>query len=103
MSRLSSKNLLSRFSDWATAEIDPRFPTAKSGVSDPDMENTAWINFDLPRCIAAIKLWDTGDFYLEILTLESEEPVVAEFGKIGESQSFSEAFSDFLIKVETLV
>jgi len=60
------------------------------------------LHLDLPNCIAAIKLWDTGDYYLKILTLDSEVPVVAEFGNIDKKKSFSEAFSDFLAKVENL-
>ncbi len=90
------------FVAWAKMDIEPHFSNVVIGIADPNMENTAWANIDGKKAIASIKFWDTGDYYLEILTLETNQPRLSTFGLISEGDDFSNEFESFLDEVRSL-
>ena len=94
--------LLEAFASWAHADVLPAFPGAKVGIADQDIENIAWLHIETQQTICGIKLWDTGDYYLEVLTLTYEDPALAEFGELPEQVGFSEAFKPLFEKISEI-
>ena len=94
--------LLKDFLDWVANEAHPRFPEATFGATDPQMENVAWLRLDTEYCVADIKLWDTGDFYLEIQTIDSDEPSLAELGSLEAKTDFQDSFAAYFGEIEKL-
>ncbi|GAB5445461.1 immunity protein TriTu family protein [Gymnodinialimonas sp.] len=91
--------LFESFKDWVETDVRGVFSNYEFGVSNPEMENTAWLKLDTKGTISGIKIWSTGDYYCEILTFDKEEPDMALSDKLPQDLNFSAAFSRFLNRV----
>lgn len=87
------------FQKWIQNEVSQKFPNAECGIADQNVENIAWLKLNTKGTISGIKIWDTGDYYCEILTLDKEEPDMAVFKKMGSDLNFSDEFSIFLERI----
>lgn len=94
--------ILSEFLVWAKETLPHSNEKVSFGIADQKIENIAWARIETDHTVSGIKIWDTSDFYLEILRLDQEEPVLARFGMIHSGQSFSDAFMDFFICIEKI-
>ncbi len=99
---MSDNKILQSFQKWAESEVRLTYPNVETGIADPRMENIAWLSIETSNCIASIKLWDTGDYYLEILPIVDTPSDVTEFGIIDEGLSFGETFSEFFRRIQAL-
>lgn len=94
--------LFVEFQKWIQGEISREFPDIEFGVADQSVENVAWLNLNTKETISGIKIWSTGDYYCEILTLDKKEPEMAVFEKLEKDQDFSAAFSAFLNRIRII-
>lgn len=97
-----SSDLLEKFHQWALEVVAQQFAGFESGIANQSVENTAWIKLNTRRTVSGIKMWDTGDYYCEILTLDKDEPDMAVFEKMHLGRNFSDEFSIFLGRIKEL-
>ena len=67
-----------------------------------NIENIAWLRINSQHTISGLKLWDNGRFYCEILSMDQEEPVLAELRDISTDETFSDAFQIFFDKISAI-
>jgi len=84
--------ILTMFAKWAKSYDFPTATDADVGIADQEMEDVAWFHFQTPNTFPAIKLWSSGHYYIEILTLQLEAPLLAEFGDCNSQWDFSAEF-----------
>ncbi len=96
---MEKEGLLNNFLIWAKIYVSPNFKKSEFGLADQSIENVAWAKIVTVNTVSGIKIWDTGDFYLEILALDQEVPELAEFGSVQEPFDFSSSFSQFFKRI----
>lgn len=85
--------ILTLFAQWANAKEIPTAFNVNVGIEDQEMEDVAWLRFDTPNTVSSIKIWSSGYYYIEILTIQHEDPLLAEFGECGPQLDFSVEFA----------
>jgi hypothetical protein len=63
------------------------------GVDD---EVAIWVDFDSPRYLSRITLWDTGLCVLEVLDSESGKNVMLEQLELAPSDQLNDSFEEFV-------
>lgn len=93
------KSIFQSFRDWVDTDVIVRFQGCEFGIADQDVENVAWLKLNTKGTISGIKLWSTGHYYCEILTLDKEEPDMAVREELPINPNYSDVFRRFLDRI----
>jgi len=99
---IDRNELYQSFKNWVEIEVRPKFQDCEFGISDQQIENIAWLKLNTKGTISGIKLWSTGDYYCEILTLEQDDPDMALSGKLPQEPNYSATFFQFLKRISEI-
>lgn len=54
-----------------------------------------YVDFDTEKILARITFWQSGNYYLEAIDIESEQQLFSRHGVINSPHDFSKEFSEF--------
>ncbi|MHA4868515.1 immunity protein TriTu family protein [Duganella sp. PWIR1] len=90
--------MLNIFCLWAQQTIAalPAGVKAQLTLGVESENSSARLDFDAPARLARVTCWNSGNFHLEILDVESGRDVLDQHGKIDSSTALNRSFQSFL-------
>ena len=90
--------MLNDFINWAKSVAASQFRVAiemRVTVGNASDNPSARLDVDTPSAVARITCWESGDYELEVIDIDSEKQIFAQGGKVETGALLSEQFRSF--------
>jgi len=100
--------MLRRFVDWAqTVQADrargPKNIDMRLTEGEPSANPSARLDVDTPAAIGRITVWESGDYDIESIDLETERSLYVDRGTLQQDDEMSKKFSPFFASLGIIV